>query len=188
MGKIWITSDWHFGHNKEFLYRPRGYSDTYKMSVELVDKYNSLVQNEDEVFFLGDAMLNDNDFGKDCLSLLNGHIHFILGNHDTENRQKIYSTLPNIVEICYARPLKYKGYTFWLSHYPSLCGNHDIDTPLKNQTICLCGHTHTKNQWEDINKGLIYHCEVDAHNNEPICIDDILMDLLIYKTIEGGIK
>lgn len=177
MSKVWVTSDWHFGHNKDFLFGSRGFANIEEMSKQIIKNYNEVVSYNDDIFFLGDAMLNDNDFGMSCIRQLKGNIHMILGNHDTAVRENLYADLYNVVEVCYARPLRYKGYNFWLSHYPSLCGNHDEDKPLNRRVISLCGHTHTEDKWIDWNKGLIYHCEVDAHNLYPVEIDQILEDI-----------
>jgi calcineurin-like phosphoesterase family protein len=77
----------------------------------------------------------------------------------------------------YADILKYNGYRFYLSHYPTIVSNYDDDKPLKKRTINLCGHTHTNNKFADINKGLIYHCELDAHNCTPVSLDQVILDM-----------
>lgn len=43
--------------------------------------------------------------------------------------------------------------------------------------INLCGHAHTTNPFADMDKGLIYHVELDAHGCYPISIDDIIEDI-----------
>lgn len=32
MGNIWLTSDFHFCHNKEFLYAPRNFNGVWEMN------------------------------------------------------------------------------------------------------------------------------------------------------------
>lgn len=54
---IYFTSDLHFGHNKEFLYKSRGYNSLNEMTEDIILKWNSTVQNEDDVYILGDLML-----------------------------------------------------------------------------------------------------------------------------------
>ena len=116
------------------------------------------------------------------LKQLNGTLHLIRGNHDTDERIKQYVKCHNVWEMVVpcADVIKYNGYQFYLSHYPTLCENHNEHKPLKNQVINLCGHLHTKNRFEDIDKGLIYHCELDVHNITPVCIDDIIDDIVNY--------
>ena len=43
--------------------------------------------------------------------------------------------------------------------------------------INLCGHAHTLDRFTDFDKGLIYHCEVDAHDNKPVLLDDIIQEI-----------
>lgn len=74
-------------------------------------------------------MLNDNEHGLECLKKLNGKIHLILGNHDTDNRAILYEECSNIVEICFAKELKIGKYYFWLCHYPTITANYDDDKP-----------------------------------------------------------
>lgn len=167
MSNIWITSDFHFGHNKEFLYKPRGFNSIQEHDEALIANFNALVNPEDDVYILGDLCLNDTDHGIECLRRLHGKLHIILGNHDTANRIERYTSLPAVQEIQYALPLHALGHHFYLSHYPALVSNYDSDKPLKARTISLCGHSHTKDPFADWDKGLIVHCEVDAHYNLP---------------------
>jgi calcineurin-like phosphoesterase family protein len=59
------------------------------------------------------------------------------------------------------------GFNFLLTHYPTLCSNYDGIKSLKKQVINLCGHTHTKDPFEDWDKGLIFHCEMDTNKCAP---------------------
>ena len=49
MSKIWFTSDLHFGHEKEFLYGPRGYNNNEEMMQDIVRKWNNKVAVEDDI-------------------------------------------------------------------------------------------------------------------------------------------
>lgn len=181
MGKIWVTSDTHFCHNRDFLYKPRGFNSVWDMNEAIIKNWNSVVSWEDEVYLLGDVMLNNNAEGVKCLNRLAGKIYIITGNHDTSNRVQEYVNIrPNILHLGLATILKYNGYTFYLSHYPTITNNYDVDKPLKNRVINLCGHTHTENPFIDANKGLIYHCELDAHKMYPVLIDDVIEDIKNY--------
>lgn len=175
--KIFITSDTHFCHNREFLYTPRGSTSIEEMNEMVITNWNSVVGEEDEVYLLGDVMLNDDEVGLECLSRLNGIIHIIRGNHDTDNRLPKYFSAHNVKDILDIKRLRYNGYHFYLSHYPTLTDNFDSDKPLKSRVINLCGHSHTQDKWADISKGLIYHCELDAHNCTPVLLDDIIADI-----------
>ena len=174
MNNIWLTSDWHFCHDREFLYGSRGFSSVWEMNKELVARYNEVVSKNDDVYVLGDLMLNNDQAGLACIKNLKGNIHVIRGNHDTNTRITQYSSCWNIVEICEGKYFNYKNYHFYLSHYPCICSNWDYDKPLKARTISLCGHTHTQDPFKDFDKGLIFHCEVDTNNCYPWNINDII--------------
>jgi calcineurin-like phosphoesterase family protein len=177
---IWFTSDWHFCHDQPFLYEPRGFNNPYDMNNAIIKNYNSIVQPDDDVYCLGDCILNDNELGMYCIKQLKGKIHIIKGNHDTNTRIELYKNCSNIVEVCDIKILKYsKTKRFYLSHYPTLTGNFDDDKrpPLVN----ICGHSHTNNRFIDMNKGSIYHVEVDAHDLYPVSIEQIIEDIKRYK-------
>ena len=179
MSKIYITSDLHFNHNKDFLYESRGFSNIEDMNNTIIANWNSIIAPDDDIYILGDLMLGGSEKMADGLNLiisLNGKLHLIRGNHDTDTRWKAYGTLHNVVEQKNAIYLKYNKYHFYLSHYPSITSNFDSDKPLKARLLNLCGHTHTKDKWQDIGKGYIYHCELDAHNCYPVLLDDIIED------------
>ena len=175
---IYLTSDLHFCHNRSFLWEPRGFENVQEMNQAIVKNWNNIIQPEDEVYVLGDLMLNNDVEGARLFKQLKGQIHVILGNHDTDRRVAAYNTFYNICEICYARPLHYNGYHFFLSHYPTITSNFDYDKPLRSRTLNLCGHSHTPDPFADWDKGLIYHVELDAHNNAPVSLDSIIQDIV----------
>ena len=70
MSNIWLTSDFHFGHDREFVWKARGYSSVEEMNEIQIEKFNSLVQSDDTVYILGDLMLGNNDEGIKCLKRL----------------------------------------------------------------------------------------------------------------------
>lgn len=173
MSKIFLTSDLHFGHDREFLYGPRGFSEISTHDETVIAEWNSIVGPEDDVYILGDLMLNDNEHGIECIKRLNGHLHIIYGNHDTDNRRKFYDEL-GIVHG-WADVIKYKKYRFYLSHFPTYTGNLEAES-LHQCLINLYGHTHQKsNFFED--RPYMYHVGLDSHNNRPVLLDDIIEDI-----------
>ncbi len=179
---IWFTSDLHFGHDREFIYNPRGFENVGDMNAAIVERYNSIVQDNDEVYILGDLVVGQNK--PDSFELINqlkGKKIIIRGNHDSNARIKIYQDKLSI-PVFDAKYLKIDGYNLFLSHYPTLAGNCDGDKPLKARTICLCGHYHTENRFTSMEgDNLIYHVELDAHNCYPVSFDTIISDIEIYE-------
>ena len=67
-----------FGHQRNFLYQPRGFNSIEEHDTQIIKNWNEIITNEDEVYILGDLMLNNNEEGIKKLQQLNGKIHVIL--------------------------------------------------------------------------------------------------------------
>ena len=178
MGKIWLTSDLHLCHDKEFIYKPRGFHSVDEMNEQIIKNFNEVVDWDDDLFILGDCFLNNNEEGMSYMQRIPGKKHIIWGNHDVATRQALM--WGDFDCLGYGDILTYRGYHFYLSHYPTLTSNYDEHKPLKRRVISLCGHVHTQNKFIDMDKGLIYHVELDAHQNKPVLIDDIIEDIKNY--------
>ena len=175
MEKIYLTSDWHFCHNREFLYKPRGFSSVEEMNEAIIARYNEVVGADDDVYCLGDVMLHDNLKGIECLKRLNGRIHIILGNHDTPMREELYKECENVVEVALAARFRYNGYHFFLTHYPCFTANLEKES-LRRCTCNLYGHTHQKsNFYQDI--PFMYHVGADSHDCAPVLIEQAIEDM-----------
>ena len=173
---IWFISDTHFNHDREFIWKPRNVSSVTEMNDTIITNWNKKIASTDDVYVLGDFFLGkDKDFVQNTLSHLNGYIHLIRGNHDTDAKINIYNNFPNIVEIVWATQIKYKGRQFYLSHYPTLTANLDSDP--KTCIFNLFGHTHDKKKFFE-DRPYMYNVAVDAHNNSPISIDEIYDDIM----------
>ena len=174
---IWLTSDTHFCHDRGFVYEPRGFKNIEEMNVAIVERWNSVVKPEDIVYHLGDVMLNDNDKGMEYLKKLNGEIHLLRGNHDTNSRISLYAAAPNVVSTGdYVTVIKYGKYSFYLSHYPTLTSNLENSASLSQHVINLFGHTHQMgNFYNDI--PFMYHVGMDSHNCTPVNINQVIEDI-----------
>lgn len=175
MGKIWITSDWHFGHDREFIWKPRGFSSVEEMNKTILNKHNAIVGPEDDVYVLGDLMLGNSTTGLEYIKSMNGKLHIVYGNHDTNNRKLAYAILPNVVECANVITLKFNKHHFYLSHYPTLTGNLERES-LKQMTLNLYGHTHQKGNFY-MDMPYMYHVGVDSHDCAPCLIDDVLEEM-----------
>lgn len=173
MSDIFFTSDSHFGHQKEFLWGPRGFTSSEEHDEAVIENWNKIVKPDDLVYHLGDVMLGDNEHGMECLKRLNGSIWILTGNHDTTTRLALYDTLPNVEVIGYADVIKHGKWRFYLSHYPTMIGNFGDTNP---KFWSLCGHRHTKDKWYDIDNKC-YHVELDCHDNKPVSIEEVIENL-----------
>lgn len=170
---IYVTSDLHFGHDREFIWGARGYKNVEEMNKIQLEKYNSIITDEDEVWILGDLVLGDIDGGLKILKQLKGKIHICLGNHDTGKREKAYRDMGWDVQLC--AKLKYKKLNFYLSHYPTITHNLD-EKEIWQVVVNLYGHLHqTTNFYHD--DPWMYHVGVDSHNGYPVLLDDIIQEV-----------
>ena len=172
MGNIYVTSDWHFGHSREFIYGPRGFTSIEDHDEAIINNHNSIVTNEDDVYVLGDLMLGNNNHGIECILRLNGKLHIVRGNHDTSARIELYKTLPNVVEVADAIRFKCGKYNFYCYHYPTLTGNLEKET-LKQMEINLYGHTHQTNSFYE-DRPYMFHCGIDSNACKPVEINKVI--------------
>jgi len=171
---IWLTSDTHFCHDREFIWKKRGFQSVDEMNQTIIKNWNQCVSWDDDVYLLGDIMLKDNESGLKCLKQLQGRIHIALGNHDTATRAELYSHVYNIVDVELAYKLDWNKYHFYLSHYPTYTGNLEHES-LSKTLINLYGHTHQlTNFFED--RPYMYHVGLDSHNNKPVSLETVLAD------------
>lgn len=175
MSNIYLCSDTHFCHDREFVWKERGFNSVQEMNEEIVRRWNEVVKPDDIVYHLGDIMLNNTEEGMKYLTQLNGEIHIIRGNHDSPKRIEAYQTLPNVVYEGAAAYLKYKKFNFFLCHYPTFTGNLETRHLYEN-VCCIYGHTHQKtNFYNDI--PWMYHCGMDSHGCRPVLIDDAIAEM-----------
>lgn len=171
---IWVSSDYHFCHDREFIWKARGFNSVDEMNEAIIANHNSLVKDDDEVYLLGDVMLGGAESrGIDFVKRLKGRITIIAGNHDTPARRQKYAELG--IPVYDALAFTYRKYHFYLSHYPTLTANLEKES-LKQCTLNLFGHTHQKDKFFN-DMPFMYHCGVDSHNCCPISLDSIIEDM-----------
>ena len=180
MGKIFVCSDLHFNHDRQFVWGARGFNSVEEMNEAVIERHNSVVTPEDDVYVLGDLCLGGGESStifrnQALIGRLNGRLHIVLGNHDTPARIEMYRFCRNVVEIVYATMIHYQGYHFYLSHFPTLTANLEKEH-LKQCTINLFGHTHQQtNFYNDM--PFMYHVGMDSHNCYPVLLDDAIEEM-----------
>ena len=175
MSKIFLTSDTHFGHDREFIWKVRGFNSVEEMNETIVQKWNKTVSAEDDAYILGDVILGD-PVNIEYVKRLNGKLHIVLGNHDTPKREEMYRNLPNVVEVAEVGiRLKYKKHHFVLTHYPTMTGNLEKES-LKQMSLNLYGHTHQASNFYN-DTPFMYHVGVDSHDCYPALLDDIIDEM-----------
>lgn len=164
MGKIYVCSDTHFNHTNIIKYCNRPFNSVEEMNKTIIDNWNSVVSDEDTVFFLGDFCLGKREdviaFGKQ----LKGHKILVMGNHD---RVTASAFTEAGFETIYKKPtlIKFDEYdiTIQFSHapvydtqyqYPNIHGHiHDkLENDAKHFCACVEQISYTPIALEDIVK------------------------------------
>ena len=118
-GKIFLISDSHFGHKNIIKYCNRPFDNVEDMNSTLIKNWNSVVDNEDYVYRLGDFGLGTKDELIAIGNKLNGHKILVMGNHDHMSKTAYKECGFDKVEKGPLR-LRFDGdkRVYLLSHYP----------------------------------------------------------------------
>lgn len=205
----WFTSDLHIGHHniitfcertRPFFQVPAGaedYEETLltpdvdKMNKALLDNYNDLVSDDDEVWFVGDVALGRQQSTVPFLKQFKGHKTLIPGNHDACHpmHPKWKRALPLYYEVFeWVAPAQVDtqiaGREVLVCHFPwweSFVHNtRDRSVPKVDKFSGLRpdndgrwlvhGHTHSP---EKVTKNRQIHVGVDAWDLCPVSEDQI---------------
>ena len=180
--KVWLMSDLHIGHDRDFVWAKRGFSNIQEHNEKLIENIRTCVGEDDEFFILGDLTLGDLDAAAPYLRQIPGHVHVILGNHATERRIEFYQSLG--WDIQFSTIIRWDKYRFYLSHYPTDTANPGED----KLSLAMCniyGHTHQSEAWI-LTKPFSYCVCPEANKNRPYEISNIVSTLILnnilYKT------
>lgn len=155
MKNTWLISDTHFDHNNIIRYCGRPFSSVTEMNTVLLDNWNSLVQPQDTIYFLGDLA-----FGRGSrpaqwwLRQLKGNIMLIKGSHDNGLSAPHYRILHTAL-----------GDTLLL-HDPA-----DIPDWWPGWTIH--GHSHNTRPFIDPESKLV-NVSVEAIDYRPVSLERII--------------
>lgn len=113
----WFTSDLHLGHRNILRLANRPFSSLEEMHEHLVAAWNDRVRPGDTVYDLGDLVFGSPARAATVLERLNGQHHWIVGNHDPDERSR--SKLAHLfASISEYREVRLDGRLMVLFHYP----------------------------------------------------------------------
>lgn len=183
MGEIFLTSDLHMSHDKDFIWGVRGFKNVTEMNEALVENWNKIVKPDDIVWNLGDIALSSTEQAIPYLQALNGTQYWLLGNHDHASRVKaICDACPNITvpRHTFVTKMRIGDVLVYLGHYPMDTYNYDENKPFERHVIDLHGHTHQTTNWRNLNNPFMYHVGVDSHNFAPVAMEEAIADIREY--------
>lgn len=137
-----FCSDLHFGHRGMLKYR-EGFSSLEEMEEVMIKNWNNTVSEDSDVFFLGDfAMTSSIERITNYRNRLNGRIHLLTGNHDSQNRfdreviENLFESVDDMLTI-HVGTSKDDKQRVVLCHYPIEDWNGK-----QADSIHLHGHCH----------------------------------------------
>lgn len=171
---VFFSSDHHFGHANIIKYCNRPYADSDEMNRDMVLRWNSKVQPEDTVYYLGDFVMSPAHFLR-MAGRLNGRKILIPGNHDSPFHGKKIEEYGKYFEI---RDKEIEVEGFHLCHLP-YSGDHDKERypqfrPKPREGLDLLhGHCHTSWTFKLHGNNVMLNVGVDVHNFYPISVDEV---------------
>ena len=184
MGKVFFTSDIHFGHENVIRFDERPFATVEEMDAELIRRWNAKVGKGDLVYVLGDFIWKTrNEDAPSLIKSLNGQIILIKGNHDRFlHNAKAKAALAGVKDyddICVTLEDGTKMRCILSHYFMPMYNSHFY------QGIHLHGHSHftdeadfevdfaAKLNAEGI-RNEIYNVGCMYWNYEPVTLDEII--------------
>jgi len=178
--KLFVTSDTHFNHNKEFVTKTRGYENAQQMTEDMINTINTVVGPEGILLHLGDFCLNTTrEMYEDILSKLKiKEIWMLWGNHNNPIQRTYGGTREQISAFNKGVFIKYLShyFTFRRGKKSFVCFHFPIHVwdGVNDGSMHLCGHSHGSliRSRPETNEGKILDCGWDIHR-KPITMKEI---------------
>lgn len=178
MNKIFFTSDTHYSHKNILNFSDRPYKSVEEMDEELIKNWNSVVDNGDRIYHLGDFTF-DHDNVESILKRLNGQKFLIQGNHCKINNhtrpifEKYFEWIKDYFVLKIKNGKNIPSTKIILSHYP-----FEVWDAQHNGSLHFYGHVHKINRHLDMRTDIVrrYNVGVDFPNNNftPIELSEII--------------
>lgn len=198
MTQTWLTADTHFGH--DLVARLRGFDTTQQHDASIRRTWMRQVNDDDEVWILGDVSLGGWRSALAALGELPGTKHLVAGNHDRchplnsnghryqRDYLQYFETVTTVVR------LRYKGRTVLLSHFP-YDGDHlkEFDRDRATQwrlrdegRLLMHGHVHDEIRVRASDRGTtMVHVGLDAHSMQLTRLSDLMQDAARFERLSS---
>lgn len=182
---IYFSSDHHFDHANIIKYCNRPFSSLREMNETMVRKWNEVITDEDEIYYLGDFSMSFRA-AEYYTPQLRGKKYLIPGNHDAchpvhKKSYKMYWKYDKLgwevlipkVDFVIPDLIPYPGWL--LCHFPYKNADYEDERyrelrPDPQNRVLLHGHVHEK--WKV--KGKAINVGVDQWDFYPVCINELL--------------
>jgi len=143
---IRFISDLHLNHNNILKYDKRPFKTLEEQNSYFIKKWNEVVDDEDDVYILGDIGFGSSEALVPLYQSLKGHKHLIIGNHDRKLLKNI--RLRNVFETVEEKKVMVIDST-------RITLNHEPITHYDCQFYggeMYYGHVHTSSSWTAVMK------------------------------------
>ena len=163
-----FLADEHYDHRNIIKYCKRPFKNVTAMMNQMIERHNSVVGPDDEVWHVGDLTLRGGDavnYLRSIISKLHGEHHLVLGNHD-RLRPFTYVNVIGFQSVHTAIRLEFDGLKLLLAHDPS------VAAVLRDNEYLLHGHVHALYQHLLPRKKVI-NVSVDVWDFTPVSLNQI---------------
>ncbi len=179
--QTFFTADTHFGHTNIIKYCNRPFQITDEMDETIIKNWNDLVRNCDRVYHLGDFAFGNTKKVNEYIDRLNGQIHLILGNHDSNINKETFKRFQSVSQI---KRVKFPSINLVLCHYKMFTWDRgmtwDGEQLSKINTYHLFGHSHGGESTDES-----FDVGVDCWNYKLINLDLVIE---CFKNLSKGRK
>jgi calcineurin-like phosphoesterase family protein len=168
---IFFTSDTHFAHRNIITLCNRPFNSIEEHDAKLINNWNSIVNQNDTIYHLGDFALGHEEHILSIIKRLNGNKVLIQGNHDKhgERVKKCFMIIKDFLGIYI--PYENKKLYIFLCHYPMMSWNRSC-----HGSLHLHGHVHGRLNEKTKDKRML-DVGVDSWNYIPVSLDDVIKKL-----------
>ena len=145
---LFVTSDTHFGHNKEFLYKPRGYTNPQEMNLDMIRIINETVGENGILLHLGDFCLNTTveEYHNILKQLKIKELWMLWGNHNNPIQRSYGGRVEQVAAHSQGLYIRYFGHylTFRKGRHSFVCSHFPfkIWDAMSEGSMHLHGHCH----------------------------------------------
>jgi calcineurin-like phosphoesterase family protein len=158
---VFVISDTHFCHTNILKFKDkngnhiRQFGSVDDMNHTMISNWNSLIEDHDLVYHLGDVSFGNHSQTHEILSQLKGRKRLIVGNHDPIKSKVLHD---HFQKIFMWKPFNENGVKALLTHVPV----HPSNIP--EGYINVHGHIHQNNSPE----GPYFNVSVEKTDYKPV--------------------
>lgn len=176
---IYYTADLHLGHTNVIRHCDRPFQTADEMDEVLITNWNQKVHKNDTVYIVGDFIFRCHRPIEDYLTILKGHKHLIVGNHDKFWMKKVDLSqwFESVSPMLYIND---SGHPVTMCHYPMMTW-----PGVGRGGYMVYGHIHNNTNadyWPLIaTKDQMLNAGADINGFSPVTLDEMILNNQQFK-------